>query len=71
MTKTTDFNFKGARCANGIIRAKKAIAAVAGAGKATVDLANHLVRVEGDADPDAIIKALIQANFEASIKSDD
>jgi len=66
MTKITEFNFKGACCANGIIRAKKAVATVAGAGKVTIDLANHIARVEGDAKSEDIIKVLTQEKFEVS-----
>ena len=64
--KTSEFNFKGACCANGIIRAKKAVAKVKGAEKITIDLANHIARVEGEADPEAVVKALTDADFEAS-----
>ena len=64
--KVSVFNFKGACCANGIIRAKKAVAVVAGAGKVSIDLANDLALVEGEANPDAIIKALTDEGFEAS-----
>jgi len=65
--KITEFNFKGACCANGIIRAKKAVATVQGSGKTTIDLANHIARIEGEAEPQAIVQALLDAGFEASL----
>lgn len=64
--KISEFNFKGACCANGIIRAKKAVAKVNGTEKISIDLANHIARVEGEADPEAIVKALTKADFEVS-----
>lgn len=66
MTGIREFELHGACCANGIIRAKKAIAGVNGAGRVKVDLLHHVARVEGNPDPDAVVAALKEVNFEAS-----
>ena len=66
MSNINKFELHGACCANGIIRAKKAIAAVDSGSKVTINLATHTAEVISNADPDAIVVALQNAKFEAS-----
>jgi len=64
MTRT--FNIGGICCGNSIVRAQKAIKSVAGVIKARIDLAKGLAHVDGEADPAAVVAALMQAGFTAS-----
>lgn len=66
MKRISEYELLGACCANGIIRAKKAIGAVPGTGKVSVDLARNIARVEGDARPELIVEALQAARFTAA-----
>lgn len=66
MSKISEFELQGACCANGIIRAKKVIKGITGAGKVIIDLAKNVARVEGDVDPEAVVAALREAKFTAS-----
>ncbi|HEA25921.1 MAG TPA: hypothetical protein ENH92_02235 [Ectothiorhodospiraceae bacterium] len=60
------FELHGACCGNGIIRAKKVIAAIEGSGKVNINLAEHTATVTGHIDPYAIVQALQDAKFEAA-----
>ncbi len=66
MSKVSEFELHGACCANGIIRAKKAVKGVAGTGRVTIDLTRNVARVEGEAAPESIVEALQDANFTAA-----
>lgn len=65
MESTLEFEFQGAKCGCGIVRARKAVYAVDGVHKVTVNLAKSAVYVEGAPDPQAVVAALRKAGFEA------
>jgi len=66
MDSPLEFEFHGAKCGCGIVRAQKAVRAVDGVHKVTVNLAKSAVYVEGAPDPQAVVSALRDEGFEAS-----
>jgi copper chaperone CopZ len=60
-----DIPIAGVCCGNSIVRAQKAIKAVAGVTGVRIDLAHNLAHVRGDFDAEAIIAALNAAGFAA------
>jgi len=66
MDSPLTFEFHGAKCGCGIVRAQKAVRALDGVDKVTVNLAKSAVYVEGEPDPQAVVDALQEEGFDAS-----
>ncbi len=69
--KTTALNVEGMTCGHCVMRVTKALEGMDGVKKAKVDLAKKeaLVTLEGDdVQPDALVKAVEEAGFKASLK---
>ncbi|MBO6129898.1 MAG: heavy metal translocating P-type ATPase [Pseudobutyrivibrio sp.] len=64
------YNVTGMSCAACQARVEKAVSAVAGVDSCAVSLLTNSMGVEGDADEAAIIKAVEDAGYGASLKSD-
>ena len=62
------YNVTGMSCAACSARVEKAVAAVAGVTGCSVSLLTNSMGVEGDAEPSAIIKAVTDAGYGASLK---
>lgn len=62
------FNVSGMSCAACVARVEKAVNAVDGVSACSVSLLTNSMGVEGTADPNAIIKAVTEAGYGASVK---
>ena len=62
------YNVTGMSCAACQARVEKAVAAVPGVKNCAVSLLTNSMGVEGDADEAAIIKAVVDAGYGASLK---
>ncbi|MBI4614404.1 MAG: copper-translocating P-type ATPase [Planctomycetes bacterium] len=59
---------RGMHCASCVGRVEKALAAVSGVRRATVNLATGTAQVEGEVAPEALIHAVESEGFDASVK---
>ena len=66
----TQYNVTGMSCAACSARVEKAVNSVEGVTSCAVSLLTNSMGVEGTASPDAIIKAVADAGYGASLKSD-
>ena len=66
----TQYNVTGMSCAACSARVEKAVSSVEGVTSCAVSLLTNSMGVEGTASPDAIIKAVADAGYGASLKSD-
>lgn len=64
----TQYNVTGMSCAACVARVEKAVNAIEGVNACSVSLLTNSMGVEGPADPNAIIKAVTQAGYGASLK---
>lgn len=62
------FNVSGMSCAACVARVEKVVNAVDGVSACSVSLLTNSMSVEGTADPNAIIKAVTEAGYGASVK---
>ncbi|MBL9051182.1 MAG: copper-translocating P-type ATPase [Tabrizicola sp.] len=63
----TDLDIEGMTCASCVARVERALQAVPGVTLAHVNLATESARVEGVADPDALLQAVKRAGYEAHV----
>ena len=64
----TQYNVTGMSCAACVARVEKAVNSIEGVNACSVSLLTNSMGVEGPADPNAIIKAVTQAGYGASLK---
>lgn len=64
----TQYNVTGMSCAACVARVEKAVNAIEGVNACSVSLLTNSMGVEGPVDPNAIIKAVTQAGYGASLK---
>lgn len=64
----TQFNVTGMSCAACVARVEKAVNAVEGVNSCSVSLLTNSMGVEGSADPQKIISAVIEAGYGATLK---
>ncbi len=64
----TQFNITGMSCAACVARVEKAVDAVEGVNSCSVSLLTNSMGVEGSADPQKIISAVIKAGYGATLK---
>jgi len=67
--KTVTFDVKGMTCDNCVQHVTKAIRELPGVRDVMVDLATNSARVEGDVDQRAIIEAVEEEGYEASVQA--
>lgn len=68
--ESKQFDVRGMSCAACAARVEKAVSAVSGVDACAVSLLTNSMRVEGDADEALIVRAVKEAGYEASPKSD-
>ena len=66
----TQFNITGMSCAACVARVEKAVNAVDGVNSCSVSLLTNSMGVEGDADTQKIISAVIDAGYGATLKNE-
>ena len=66
----TQFNITGMSCAACVARVEKAVNAVDGVNSCSVSLLTNSMGVEGNADPQKIISAVVDAGYGATLKND-
>ena len=66
----TQFNITGMSCAACVARVEKAVNSVDGVNSCSVSLLTNSMGVEGNADSNAIIKAVENAGYGASLKNE-
>ena len=66
----TQFNITGMSCAACVARVEKAVNSVDGVSSCSVSLLTNSMGVEGSADKNAIIKAVENAGYIASLKNE-
>lgn len=69
MSKTLLFDVKGMTCDNCVHHVTEAAKGVAGVSGVTVSLAEHSARVEGEFDEKAIVAAIEEEGYEASVRA--
>jgi len=69
MPKTLIFDVKGMTCDNCVRHVTQAAQNVAGVTNVRVSLAENAARVEGDFDEKAIIEAIEEEGYEATVKA--
>lgn len=65
------FAVRGMKCGACSVRVKKAVSAVDGVKSCCVDLATKSMSVDGTATPEAIIAAVKEAGYDASLTKED
>ncbi len=63
----TELKIEGMRCGHCVASVKQALEAVPGVRTVSVDLDAGSARVEGDADPAALVAAVVQAGYRAEV----
>lgn len=66
----TQFNITGMSCAACVARVEKAVNSVDGVDSCSVSLLTNSMGVEGSADSNAIIKAVVDAGYDATLKDE-
>jgi copper chaperone len=61
----TELNITGMTCGHCVAAVKKALEAVDGVAHAEVELSSGRARVEGNAQPEALIQAVVREGYQA------
>lgn len=67
--KSTDLQVEGMTCASCVRHVNAALAPIAGVAEVSVDLAAGRVKVSGDADVPALLAALQEAGYPATLEA--
>ncbi len=67
MSQTVKFNVQGMKCGGCVAAVQSTLAKLPGVTSAAVDLVSASALVEGDVDPQGVVKALAAAGYPAQL----